>query len=470
MTPIVKAPTATTTTAMATLSTLPIELLDAIVTVICRERTNYDGNVTIPRCVHACCSLPALPPAPPGESQQDSAQRVEEWNYQRQFALASLCLTSRRLHSVALPHLYHHPKPTAKWWLLVRTLVARPDLAAHARSLEFHVPERLSLKREVDQKQEQAARDPLLRAAFLKRRRAYLATLHRGPTVCRTDRRMRSLHHRDLESRRYESEVVNLETLFWPPMSFEYGYHHLPWDLLLSLLPNLEVLTASIGWAPAFRFCKPGSLPHLQHIDLSYRGECCWDSNAMRLDWAVRLFRAAGDRLESVDLRRFGKCGPLTRAPHPPQQQEEEEEEEEDDYKDEENDEEKADQGLLILPHVTRVTYRESCMFSEPLKNVISAFPNATHLELSYCRYRYEVEEHLELDHISSVLRDHAPRLQFFRFDARTYQNWEEGEEQVKSFLEDLKARGIKCEVLGQKVRHTPVYEVTEFTRTTEDM
>ena len=48
--------------------------------------------------------------------------------------LLRLTRTCKLLNAVATPHLYHHPL-TSRWWLLARTLVVRPDLGLHVRSL-----------------------------------------------------------------------------------------------------------------------------------------------------------------------------------------------------------------------------------------------------------------------------------------------------------------------------------------------
>ncbi|KAK3984673.1 hypothetical protein QBC44DRAFT_362935 [Cladorrhinum sp. PSN332] len=52
-------------------------------------------------------------------------------------ALYSLCLTSSVLNHFATPHLYHHVSPhyLSNWFLLARTLIRRPDLAAHVKRI-----------------------------------------------------------------------------------------------------------------------------------------------------------------------------------------------------------------------------------------------------------------------------------------------------------------------------------------------
>jgi hypothetical protein len=49
-------------------------------------------------------------------------------------SLASLCLTSKSLNSIAIRHLYHRPE-CEDWWLLAQTLVTRKDLARHVKYL-----------------------------------------------------------------------------------------------------------------------------------------------------------------------------------------------------------------------------------------------------------------------------------------------------------------------------------------------
>lgn len=54
--------------------------------------------------------------------------------YDKADALLQLTRTCKLVNAVATPHLYHHPM-TSRWWLLARTLLARPDLGLHVRSL-----------------------------------------------------------------------------------------------------------------------------------------------------------------------------------------------------------------------------------------------------------------------------------------------------------------------------------------------
>ncbi|KAK3989070.1 hypothetical protein QBC44DRAFT_370440 [Cladorrhinum sp. PSN332] len=84
---------------MATIRDLPLEMIQAIIGFIC------------PRC---------------NQRSRRSMRAVH--------TLVDLCRTSKLLNQVATPHLYHRP-PLHKWPLLARTLIARPDLAGHAKQL-----------------------------------------------------------------------------------------------------------------------------------------------------------------------------------------------------------------------------------------------------------------------------------------------------------------------------------------------
>ena len=53
-------------------------------------------------------------------------------------ALVRLCRASKCLNSIATSHLYHRPT-CARWWLLARTLVVRPDLGLLVRALHGHL-------------------------------------------------------------------------------------------------------------------------------------------------------------------------------------------------------------------------------------------------------------------------------------------------------------------------------------------
>jgi hypothetical protein len=80
-------------------------------------------------------------------SQREGDEKLRPWPYENDNpdqeheatcaasrALARLGLTCRQLNAVATPHLYHRPACSNRW-LLIRTLIARPDLALCVRHL-----------------------------------------------------------------------------------------------------------------------------------------------------------------------------------------------------------------------------------------------------------------------------------------------------------------------------------------------
>jgi hypothetical protein len=251
---------------MATLSDLPTEILDAIVSLICRDLAT---GPCLGTCQHSDSDPPPVLP-PQGRPSEDNSQRFA--------ALRALCLTSRRLNVVALPHLYHHVEASQhRWWLLGNTLVARPDLADNVRS--FYFAARSGDCPGSRKKNKEATRDRRLRAAFLRRRQAYLDTLPYEPG----------------------------QNWSWISLnSLQRGDRNLHLDLLLSLLPNLETLKFHLNYGRSFRFCTPGSLPRLRHIDASFT-DGDWQFDETLSDGEITnlapLLRAARDSLESMVLR-----------------------------------------------------------------------------------------------------------------------------------------------------------------------
>jgi hypothetical protein len=99
---------------MLSLDHLPVELIDQIAGCLCHDCT--PGH-------------PQIRDAWGSEDDREKRQKVSTV-----VALAHLCRTSKKLSAIATPHLYHRPAE-GKWWLLARTLIARPDLASHVRHL-----------------------------------------------------------------------------------------------------------------------------------------------------------------------------------------------------------------------------------------------------------------------------------------------------------------------------------------------
>ncbi|KAL1837888.1 hypothetical protein VTJ49DRAFT_3292 [Mycothermus thermophilus] len=328
----------------------------------------------------------------------ENGESLSSWDRSCYAALKSLCLTSRRFHSVAICRLYRHLKCRQKWWLLARTLVARPDLAAHARLLEYGHSQHNHLAPRKGAELDELKRDGLLVAAFLRRRRAYLATLQQTSDGASDDAADDGTFEDDtfnddgsddnstvcteISLKEDESENVCLENLF-------KTQHNLPLDLITSLLSNLESLNVWIWPGPAFRF--------------------------------LNLFRAAGDKFKSIDGFNIGPCEPLT------------------------NRGQDASSSPLIRPGVTHIKFGGSCLGPRGLRNLLTAFPNVTHLSTDWCGSCVKREDPIPFEELGQVLRDYAPRLQSFDYNARTYWGNQFSPEAMENLIQDLAARGIKC-------------------------
>lgn len=122
---------------MSGFESLPFELLSEVVQWLCLHCTPARGC----QCGEGCVSFitPYIDSDGEWDGDDDSCCLGEPACFPSEIntrirALASLCLTSRRLRTVATPHLYHRPD-TSKWWLLARTLLGNPRLAGSVRRL-----------------------------------------------------------------------------------------------------------------------------------------------------------------------------------------------------------------------------------------------------------------------------------------------------------------------------------------------
>ncbi|KAL1844202.1 hypothetical protein VTJ49DRAFT_3858 [Mycothermus thermophilus] len=352
---------------MLTLHDLPTETLDTIVATICRDRNSDLSALT---CTdRSPCDCPPVPP--PG-------QNLPPCHRRRRTALWSLCLTSRRLYAVAVPHLYHHlEQPYHFYWsLLARTLAERPDLGRHTRSLRWNgdyvdpVPSDLW----TDFWHETALVD-----FFSNRRDEYLVTCP-DEQYCRGPGEVR--------------EAANSEVTFSTLLG---GDESLVLALITSMLPNLEMLVAkhsndNIG----FRFSKPGSLPRLRYLHLQGR-------KYLDIPAAKRVFIAARDTLDTVVLE---MCPLLSDEELEHIRSRENQEESEDNDSEEPEEEggeeqgegegevEEANQELqdflathrvdnagyhIIIPRVTHLTITDCALDIIDLWKIFITFPNVAH-------------------------------------------------------------------------------------------
>jgi hypothetical protein len=254
-----------------TIHDLPTELLDSIASLLCGDHLPNDHTLDCP--VHWSKPYPGIREKP----------LPFLCSRQRQATLRSLCLASRRLHTIALPHLYHHLVPAKDWWRLARTLAARPELGRYARSLRLD-----DRTREPDEDDPAEKRgvweDEALRSAYEAKRQEYLNTCD--------EKRVGWL---DWD---YGLEVRQMAELLTRFEHFLRGKYDLYAAFLVSMLPNLEMLVAPVYHQVGFRFCKPRSLPRLREVYLFPYG------SVLDLQRGVRrlMFAAHRETLEKVTL------------------------------------------------------------------------------------------------------------------------------------------------------------------------
>ncbi|KAJ4302566.1 hypothetical protein N0V88_002716 [Collariella sp. IMI 366227] len=115
---------------------LPTEITLTIISSLCLCFHCHPPHPPLPLPLHALHHHPHLvPPLPPPSNRHPDSEDIKPSRVHSSI-LASLALTSHRLHALVTPILYHRPA-TSRWWLLARTLLARPDLAAHVRHLSL---------------------------------------------------------------------------------------------------------------------------------------------------------------------------------------------------------------------------------------------------------------------------------------------------------------------------------------------
>ena len=112
---------------MPSLQDLPVELLTLIASYLCIHCTNAGPDL----CWYNCYSV-GMFEYDPEECYCSHSNTVSSRLQSR--SLLNLCLVSRSLYSAVETILYHRPN-THKWWSLMGTLLARPDLARSVREL-----------------------------------------------------------------------------------------------------------------------------------------------------------------------------------------------------------------------------------------------------------------------------------------------------------------------------------------------
>jgi len=179
--------------------------------------------------------------------------------------LWSLCLTSRHFNDIATRHLYHCPfgaHDADTWWLLARTLISRPDIAAHVRELhlhKFHELEEPAPPREISD---------LFASGLLVRNG------HSGRTPPSASDEQR-----------------------WTLPRLMRGEPASCIDLMINVCPNLETLEATVDifddakwyYIPLFTFCQPQSMPALRNLTIIPKKI----RDGMSFDYILDLLKAA---------------------------------------------------------------------------------------------------------------------------------------------------------------------------------
>ncbi len=194
------------------LDALPLELVDEIIKPLCQYCTPVDFQYR-------------------RYNQYASAE-----------ALLQLTRTCKLLSTVATPHLYHRPL-TSRWWLLARTLVARPDLALHVRSL---------LDNEKVRERPFAGREPPEAFPAEVLRRFPDSALARA-----TDEERDAIVDTRVPWQVQTSWCDSSETL----------------DMLVSLctaVREIDARTRTFNTPNMFIWSAPGSLPELKHLTLRH--------------------------------------------------------------------------------------------------------------------------------------------------------------------------------------------------------
>jgi len=201
--------------------------------------------------------------------------------------LWSLCLTSRQLNDIATRHLYHRPfgaHDAETWWPLARTLISRPDIAAHVK--ELHLDEFKDLK---------------------------------GPALLQeiSDSIPSSLLVRNGRDGRAPPSASDEQR--WTLLRLMGGEEASCMDLMINLCPNLETFEAAIDifndvewyYIPLFTFCQPQSMPALRNLTIIPKKTRSGMSFAHILDLlkaAPNLTTICSSNLASFDRLGFKLC------------------------------------------------------------------------------------------------------------------------------------------------------------------
>jgi len=193
------------------ISRLSDDLLDAIVSQFCCRRFDLHSRRPL---VREYCKCHADPYS----------------------TLRDLCLLNKRIYLITVPHLYEAPT-LDKWWLLARTLLARPDLAEHVRCF-----------RKCYQ----------LKSAAL----GIEASIESGTFP-------REVGEYYLKNRFGDASSEKVLPDFTDPVSRSEWFYSVGSDILLSLCPKVKAVAAFVAnYGAIFSCCRPGSLHNLGFLEV----------------------------------------------------------------------------------------------------------------------------------------------------------------------------------------------------------
>jgi hypothetical protein len=387
------------------LTDLPNELIEAIVAALCGDLDASPGTLASGiNPGHGCLSCDRT----------------------RLAALNALCRTSRLFYEISLPHLYHRVSPGSNCRMLLRTLVTRPDLAQHVRSLCWVG---MGCYRPLAAIREELQNDKAVVGAFVDRMEEFLATL--PPEV----------------RREFEGNAERELGLFLR------HYTNIPLDIAITFLPNIETLIAELDQAPIFLFCSPGMLPRLRQLYLSYSDV----RGVLRMWMILRLLEATRDSLETVVLQ---MCDTKIQPYLFPFRW--------DAYDDQfealDVPEEPTKLGYFkfTVPNVTRLAIRDWILDHRVLRLMFATFPNIAHLHFQIvgprCLGRNDRCLQNPLHWIAAVFRspDCVPKLRCFVLEVEeTFDTWEKwwNESTSRSLIEAMENRGVEFEFRHPKPR-----------------
>lgn len=378
---------------MALFKDLPFEVVVRIAETLCLHCTAPPLCACASRCNHTLRDYISF-----------TGISIEEARVARIRALGALCLTSRHLRDAAVPHLYHCPY-AQRWPFLVRTLLRRPDLARHVKTL--HLPDRPGKTH---------ALPPQVAHYFRTQVATYLATLpdeaSRSDFLYGLADDARNIL--DGDSGRNGDDIDG-------GLGDRDGLEGVDeFSLVASLCPRVELVKAvdACGTGPLFIFgdgaspvSSVGGLPYLHTVELAH-----WDDEGgVSLSQLVPLFKAAPNL-------RVLRCYSLS-------------------------DEGNGGELGVTMEKMREVELLNSAMSAEALRLLLGACPR---LEV----FKYQAggalvgDEQFHPGEARDLVLEHGRRLKKVVLDSIDL--WEEWwEEDTQEVVQLFRAKGVEFQITG---------------------